>query len=158
MVGFRTPKVAKLTGINAKTLHYWAVSGFLTPSLSQAHGRGSHRLYSFRDLIALRVAKQLRQGGVPLQPLRRVVEYLRRQKGLEQPLGEAFLVTDGVDVYTKTGDTLVSILRQPRQGLLFHVLDLTRLVAALYQAQNELEEPPSGKQQPDEKPRTPRVC
>jgi DNA-binding transcriptional MerR regulator len=125
---FRTPQVAKVTGVNEKTLHYWDQTGFLTPSIARSKGTGTKRIYSFMDLVALRVAHELRGTGVSLQALRRVVRYLTRHKELAHPLAETYLVTDGKDVYAKTGDALMSVLRQPGQGLLFHVVDLSRTV------------------------------
>src|SRR4051812_17342639 len=107
MEGFRTPQVAQLTGINPKTLHYWAVTGFLKPSVAEADGTGTRRVYSFQDLVAVRVARELRHAGVSLQALRLVVERLRKQKNLRHPMAEAFLAFDGRDVIIKDGNSLV---------------------------------------------------
>jgi DNA-binding transcriptional MerR regulator len=68
--GYSVSQVERLTGINRKTLHFWDRTGFLSPSVRAAHGTGSRRLYSFRDLVALKVAAQLRDAGVSLQSLR----------------------------------------------------------------------------------------
>jgi DNA-binding transcriptional MerR regulator len=103
-------------GVNPKTLHYWDRTGFLSPSVRAASGTGTRRLYSFRDLVALRVAHELRQRGISLQGLRAVVDFLRRMDGLEQPLAECFLVTDGYDVYAQRGDTTISALQSPGQA------------------------------------------
>lgn len=81
--GFRTSEVAKLAGLTQRQLDYWDRTGFLKPSLARAAGRGSARFYSFRDVVELRIAKELRDAGIPLQALRRVVEYLRDVEGLE---------------------------------------------------------------------------
>jgi DNA-binding transcriptional MerR regulator len=121
-----------LSGVNPKTLHYWDRSGFLGPSVQEAHGTGSRRRYSFRDLVALRVAHDLRERGVSLQGLRRVVEFLRSMEGLEQPLAETYLVTDGTDVFIRRGDVAISALRQPGQHYLAFVLDLSQAVGELH--------------------------
>ncbi|AEJ38631.1 MerR family transcriptional regulator [Sulfobacillus acidophilus TPY] len=129
--GFSAAQVERLTGINAKTLHFWDRSGFLSPSLVQAHGTGSRRVYSFRDLVALRVAAQLRDAGISLQSLRKVVAVLRDMRSLENPLAETYLITNGHDVFEKRGDEVMSVLRQPGQSVFSFVIDLTRTVEQL---------------------------
>lgn len=128
---FPTAQVERLTGIGAKTLHFWDRSGFLSPSLMQAHGTGSRRIYSFRDLVALRVAAQLRDAGISLQALRKVVVALHDIRGLENPLAETYLVTNGHDVYEKIGGDLASVWQQPGQQAWAFVLDLHAIVAEL---------------------------
>ena len=136
--GFSTAQVERLTSIGAKTLHFWDRSGFLSPSVVQAHGTGSRRIYSFRDLVALRVAGQLRDAGISLQSLRKVVSALRDMHGLEQPLAETYLVTNGHDVFEKHGDDVMSVLRQPGQAMFSFVIDLSRTVEALHEAMSKL--------------------
>jgi DNA-binding transcriptional MerR regulator len=127
--------------VSRKTLHYWDVSGFLGPSVAKAHGTGTRRVYSFQDLVAVRVARELRNAGLSLQALRRLVRYLRTRGGLKHPMAEAFLVTDGREVFERKGDVLVSALRRPGQGLLFHVVDLTRTVDEMHRAVLKLGRP-----------------
>ncbi len=130
--GFSTAQVEQLTGIGAKTLHFWDRSGFLSPSVVRAHGTGSRRIYSFRDLVALRVAAQLRDAGISLQSLRKVVSTLRKMHGLEQPLAETYLVTNGCDILEKQGSEVMSALREPGQTFFSFVIDLSRTVEALH--------------------------
>lgn len=127
--GFRTSEVAKLTGLSQRQLDHWDRTGFVKPSLAQAAGRGSARFYSFRDLVRLRVAKELRAAGVSLQALRKVVDRLGNQFGLEDPLAEARLVVCGDDVlFIQSGDELLSVMKSPGQGVLQIVLDLPKVV------------------------------
>jgi DNA-binding transcriptional MerR regulator len=133
--GFSSPAVVTLSGVKFLTLDYWDRSGFLSPSLQRAHGRGSSRRYSFRDLIAVRTACELRKQGVPLQRLRKVVAYLRTVEKLEHPLAGTRLVVAGDDVLLVRGERqLVSVLRAPGQHLLRLVLDLEHLVKETAQA------------------------
>jgi len=129
--GFSSSQVEQLTGIGVKTLHFWDRSGFLSPSVGQAHGSGSRRIYSFQDLVALRVAAQLREAGISLQALRKIVAVLRDMQGLDHPLSEAFLVTNGRDVYVKRGADLVSVLRQRDQLYWAFVIDVGKTIRAL---------------------------
>lgn len=132
--GFSVSQVERLTGVNRKTLHFWDRSGFLSPSVLGAHGTGSRRIYSFRDLVALRVAAQLRDAGISLQSLRKVVAVLREMRGLEQPLAETYLITNGHDVFEKHGEDVMSVLRQPGQAIFSFVIDLSRTVETLREA------------------------
>jgi DNA-binding transcriptional MerR regulator len=133
MEGFRSPRIAALAGTNIKTLHYWDKSGFLSPSVAKSHGAGSRRLYSFADLVAVRVTLRLREAGISLQSLRKVVKRLQQHQGLSHPLAECYLLTDGKEVFLPNGERLVAILRQPGQRL-FHVLNLGETVGELQRA------------------------
>lgn len=128
-LGYRTSEVAKLTGLTKRQLDHWDKTGLFSPSLAQAEGRGSARFYSFRDVVQLRVAKELRNAGVSLQSLRKVVDCLERRLGLEDPLAEARLVVSNDDILLVRGaDELVSVLKSPGQGVLQIVLDLPKVV------------------------------
>lgn len=139
MQGFTAGEASKLTGIPYDRLDYWARSGFLKPGITGAKGKGSRRLYSFRDLVALRTAKELREMGVPLQTLRKVMGYLRRAKGLENPLAETRLLVSGSDVLLVNGrEELISLLDAPGQGVLQLVLDLPKVVEELREGVRKL--------------------
>ena len=128
--GFRIRQVEQLTGVDRRTLDYWDLSGFLHPSIERATGKGSQRRWSFEDLVALRVAGQLRQAGISLQALRKVITHLRA-RGVDQPLTSTYLVSDGRDVFEVQGDAAVSTLRQPGQAGFLWLVDLGSVVAEL---------------------------
>ena len=132
MQGFTACEVSKLTGVPYDRLDYWARSGFLRPGVVGARGKGSRRLYSFRDLVALRTAKELRDIGVSLQTLRKVVAFLHKAKDLENPLAEARLVVSGNDILlVQHQEELISILKAPGQGVLRLIFDLPKVVDEL---------------------------
>ena len=62
--GFRAPQVCKLVGITYRQLDYWARTNLIKPSLQHAHGSGSQRLYSFTDVVQLKVIKRLLDAGI----------------------------------------------------------------------------------------------
>src|SRR5580692_1420605 len=97
---FLPDEAAKLAQIRIDRLENWQRTGFLTASIP-AKRRGVSRHYSFRDVVALRVAAELRGAGVTLQMLRKVVAYLRARDGLSatEVLARTSLVTDGERVY-----------------------------------------------------------
>src|SRR5271170_2787418 len=79
--GFRGPQVCAIVGITYRQLDYWARTGLLRPSLADAKGSGSQRLYSYEDVVELKVVKQLLDSGVNLQKARRAIECLRQAGG-----------------------------------------------------------------------------
>jgi DNA-binding transcriptional MerR regulator len=131
---FPTPVAAKLAGLPPTTLHQWAKRGFLRPSIPRSPPKPS--LYSFRDLVALRVLADLCARGIEIHCLTRVVAYLRKRKGLElttsQLLASMLLVTDGHDVYEVDGLIGISTLRDPDQTVM--LVPFGRMVAKLQAA------------------------
>src|SRR5581483_9338646 len=100
---FSAGEAAHIAGLPYRTVDHWARTKFIVPAVADAKGTGSARRYGFGDLVALRVARELRQAGVSTQALRRVIEYLRKNKGLKNPLAEARLVVVGSDVCVVNG-------------------------------------------------------
>ena len=68
--GYRAPQVCNLVGITYRQLDYWARTGLITPSLQQATGSGSQRLYTFQDVVQLKVVKRLLDAGMSLKKIR----------------------------------------------------------------------------------------
>ena len=82
----------------------------MTPSVRDASGSGTQRLYSFQDLVTLRVIKNLIDAGVSLQRIRKAVEHLRQ---MERPLAAVTLMSDGKGVYeAHSPEAVVDLLRQ----------------------------------------------
>lgn len=48
---FRTPQVAQLVGVTTRKIISFADRGYVTPSVQQAAGHGSKRLWSYCDVI-----------------------------------------------------------------------------------------------------------
>ena len=91
--GFRGPQVCAIVGITYRQLDYWARTDLVRPSLHDAAGSGTQRRYSYRDLVELRVVKNLLDSGVSLQTARKAIEYLR--DNLDTELASAHLVLEG---------------------------------------------------------------
>lgn len=125
---FSVSQAVRLSGVPYRTLDFWATTGFVVPSIAQASGKGSDRIYSFQDVIAIRAAGRLREAGISLQSLRKVVKHLQQRDGLDSPLSETFLASDGHDVFEVRGDEVSSLLRQPGQISFAWVLDLAGVV------------------------------
>jgi uncharacterized protein (DUF433 family) len=75
---FTEEAASRLTGISMRQLRYWDSEGFFSPSLAYAdRSQPYSRLYSFRDVVALKVLNALRNDAkVSLQHLREVKDRL----------------------------------------------------------------------------------
>jgi MerR HTH family regulatory protein len=128
---FSAGQAVKLSGVPYATLDYWVRSGFLSPSVEEAAGKGTDRTFSFRDVVALRVAQRLREAGVSLESLREAARRIRRLRSLgstSDALSSTYLVSDGRTVYEKTGDELVDLVRRPGQLAFAWFIDLGQVV------------------------------
>ena len=113
--GYRGPTACRAAGITYRQLDYWARTGLVEPTLRTATGSGTHRLYSFRDILVLRVVKRLLDTGVSLPQIRTAINVLR-QRGVED-LSQITLMSDGATVYECTSPDDVIDLVQGGQGV-----------------------------------------
>jgi DNA-binding transcriptional MerR regulator len=113
--GYRGPTACSAAGITYRQLDYWARTGLVEPSVRPAHGSGTQRLYSFRDILLLKVVKRLLDTGVSLQNIRTAVDYLRERGTAD--LTEITLMSDGTTVYACTSPDEVVDLVQGGQGV-----------------------------------------
>jgi DNA-binding transcriptional MerR regulator len=114
--GWSGPTVCEIVGITYRQLDYWDSTDLLKPSLAPAAGSGTHRRYSYRDLVQLKVIKGLLDAGVRLQTARKVIESLRSERGGDWQT--ASLVIDGTNtVLARDGEHLVDLVRKG-QGVL----------------------------------------
>jgi DNA-binding transcriptional MerR regulator len=114
-VGFSGTKAAAVVGISYRQLDYWARTDLVRPSLADANGSGSRRLYSYRDLLELRVIKSLLDAGIKLESVRTAFTYLREH--VDTDIAAAHLVISGGDVLLCDGDQLIDVMRKG-QGVL----------------------------------------
>jgi DNA-binding transcriptional MerR regulator len=114
-VGYRGPTACAAAGITYRQLDYWARTGLVEPSIRAAHGSGSQRLYSFRDICVLKVVKRLLDTGISLQQIRAAVAQLRDRGARD--LARLTLVSDGVTVYECTSPGEVVDLLAGGQGV-----------------------------------------
>lgn len=114
-LGYRGPTACKAAGITYRQLDYWARTKLVEPTVRSASGSGSQRLYSFRDVLVLKIVKRLLDTGVSLQQIRTSVEHLRT-RGVEDLAGIT-LMSDGASVYECTSPNEVIDLVQAGQGV-----------------------------------------
>ncbi|MCO1595084.1 MerR family transcriptional regulator [Micromonospora sp. RHAY321] len=114
-VGYRGVTACTAVGISYRQLDYWARTALVVPSVRDASGSGTQRLYSFRDLVVLKVVKRLLDAGVSLQNIRKAIEALR-SRGVEDLAGIT-LISDGTTVYECRSPEEVVDLLQGGQGV-----------------------------------------
>jgi DNA-binding transcriptional MerR regulator len=107
--GFRGPQVCKLVGITYRQLDYWARTDLLRPSLADAAGSGTQRLYSYHDVLSLKVIKKFLDAGLALPAARRAVECLR-QAG-DDLAAANIVLSDAHSVLASNNDELIDLVK-----------------------------------------------
>jgi DNA-binding transcriptional MerR regulator len=120
---FSGSQAAQIAGITYRQLDYWARTNLIRPSLTDAKGSGSRRSYVYRDLLELKVIKQLLDAGIKLESVREVFNYLRSH--VDTDIAAAHIVISGKAVVLCQGDQLVDVVRNG-QGVL-NVLPLANI-------------------------------
>jgi DNA-binding transcriptional MerR regulator len=133
-VGYRGPTACSAAGITYRQLDYWARTGLVEPSVREASGSGTQRLYSFRDILVLKIVKKLLDAGISLQNIRTAIATLR-DRGVGD-LAQITLMSDGTTVYECTSTDEVVDLLQGGQAVFAiavgrHVRDVEGTLAAL---------------------------
>jgi DNA-binding transcriptional MerR regulator len=134
--GFGAKAVLALTGVSYRQLDYWARTGLVGSSIRQAAGRGSRRVYSFPDLVALRVVGQLRETGVGVQTIRRAVKWLRSHAN--QPL--ATLAAQGKKVFALTDDP-AKLIEATADGQVVLAISVEKVARHLERGVSEISAP-----------------
>ena len=123
---FSTGQAAHIARVSHRTVDYWARTKLVVPSVAEATGAGVTRLYDFKDLVALRVAGELREAGIST-PARR--KALRHVRGMANPLAESRLLAIGSSVAWVNGcEEIIDVLDQPGQRIFTFVLNFPRAV------------------------------
>lgn len=112
---FSGTKAAQIVGISYRQLDYWARTDLMRPSVCDASGSGSRRVYQYRDLLELRVIKNLLDAGIRLESVREVFDYLRAH--VDTDIAAAHIVISGQSVVLCQGDQLIDVMRNG-QGVL----------------------------------------
>jgi DNA-binding transcriptional MerR regulator len=109
-LGYRGQTACRAAGISYRQLDYWTRTELIVPSVRPAAGSGTQRLYSFRDILILRVVKRLLDAGVSLQNVRAAVHHLA-DRGVND-LAQITLMSDGSSIYDcRSTDEIYDLLR-----------------------------------------------
>lgn len=131
MEGFTAEQASRFTSCTAHQLRYWDRIGLVRPSVQETGGRpGVRRLYSFRDLVSLKVIRSLLDGGMSLQRVRRAYDYLRKRAGLDEHLSEVKLVTDGKSIFKicRSDGEVLDALKEGQMAFFLAIDDIARSI------------------------------
>ncbi len=155
---FTADQATRLSGCTHHQLRYWDRVSLVSPSVQGSGGRpGVRRLYSFRDLVALRVVRSLLDNGMSLQRVRRAWDYLRREGGMDDHLAQVKLVTDGQTIFRVSRDegelldalregqlaffvAIDEIARDVEEDVTYFELDRTNFLAMLRRVEDDVRE------------------
>jgi DNA-binding transcriptional MerR regulator len=138
--GYRGPQVCTIVGITYRQLDYWARTDLLHPSITAARGSGSQRMYSYTDLVQLKVIKRLLDAGVSLQAARRAIGCLR--SGGDELASANLVVDDRHSVLAHSGEEIIDLLHGGQTVL--NIVPLAGVVSELAAAITELGLPVPG--------------
>ena len=103
METYNSKEASRIAGVSLRQIQYWDEQGFIRPSVKLAGGRGTKRLYSFQDLICLKVVKDLTHHGFSLQKIRRCLQPLKEYSTrTSRPLESLKYLTDGEQLFVIT--------------------------------------------------------
>jgi DNA-binding transcriptional MerR regulator len=114
---YSSTEVCKIIGITYKQLDYYDRTDFIKPSINGAGGYGTRRMYSFNDLMKLKVIKKLLEAGISLQKLRRTKRYLENYSENDNSLLKVTLISDGNTVYACDSDKAIIDTLKSGQGV-----------------------------------------
>ena len=114
---YNSKNVCKIIGLTYRQLDYYDRTHFVKPSISNAEGYGSRRMYSFDDLLKLKVIKKLLEAGVSLQKIRKAKKYLEENSGSDNSFLDVTLISDGDSVYACNSDKDIIDTLKSGQGV-----------------------------------------
>jgi DNA-binding transcriptional MerR regulator len=105
MDAYDSKTASRIVGVSLRQIQYWDEQGFIRPSVKLAGGRGTKRLYSFQDLICLKVVKDLTHHGLSLQKIRRCLRPLKKYSAhASRPSESLKYLTDGEELFVITNN------------------------------------------------------
>lgn len=111
-IAFNTNFVSSLTGASVSQLNAWDRNGVISPSILKSSGKGSVRLYSFKDIVEIKTAVYLRSTGISLKEIKKAVVYLKECFDYDSPLSETVLISNGKDILAAPQSKLNDICAQ----------------------------------------------
>jgi len=121
--GYSGKRAADIVGISYRQLDYWARTDLVRPSVKDAHGVGSRRRYSYRNLLELKLIKTLLDNGIKLESIREGFTYLRDQLG-EDVSTVKLVIAGSSAILVRENDELIDVVNRYRGEGVLNVLAL----------------------------------
>lgn len=111
--GYTGPEVCKITGITYRQLDHWTTSSLINASIRNLKGSGFHRIYSFQDIIQIKLVNKLREAGVSLQKIRIALKNIENILGQDINLSDVSVFSDGKSIYViSDNDQMIDLLKK----------------------------------------------
>lgn len=111
--GYTGPEVCKITGISYRQLDHWTTSNLIQASIRNLKGSGFHRIYSFQDIIQIKLVNKLREAGVSLQKIRIALKNIDSILGDNINISDVSVFSDGKSIYViSDNDQMIDLLKK----------------------------------------------
>ena len=111
--GYTGPEVCKITGITYRQLDHWTTSSLINASIRNLKGSGFHRIYSFQDIIQIKLVNKLREAGVSLQKIRIALKNVQKVLGDDISISDVSVFSDGKSIYViSDNDQMIDLLKK----------------------------------------------
>ena len=111
--GYTGPEVCKITGITYRQLDHWTTSSLIKASIRNIKGSGFHRIYSFQDIIQIKLVNKLRKAGVSLQKIRIALKNIVNILGDNINISDVSVFSDGKSIYViSDNDQMLDLLKK----------------------------------------------
>ena len=111
--GYTGPEVCKITGITYRQLDHWTTSNLIKASIRSIKGSGFHRIYSFQDIIQIKLVNKLREAGVSLQKIRLALTNMENVLGEDINISDVSVFSDGKSIYViSDNDQMIDLLKK----------------------------------------------
>jgi len=111
--GYTGPEVCKITGITYRQLDHWTTSSLINASIRNLKGSGFHRIYSFQDIIKIKLVNKLREAGVSLQKIRIALKNIQKVLGDDISISDVSVFSDGKSIYViSDNDQMIDLLKK----------------------------------------------
>lgn len=108
---FTSRQVVDVVGMTRKQLQYLDKIHLIKPTIRRAEGKGSRRLYSYEDLVNLRIFKKLREQGFSFQFLHKCIPVIRElHPSPNGALSHLVIMVEGKHIYAELNEnTLIDV-------------------------------------------------
>ena len=97
--GYTGPEVCNITGISYRQLDHWTTTKLIKASVRNLKGSGFHRIYSFNDIVLVKLVKKLRSAGISLQKIRIALKNVNNLLGKNSNISDVSIFSDGASIY-----------------------------------------------------------
>jgi DNA-binding transcriptional MerR regulator len=114
---YTSRQVCKIINITYRQLDYYDRTDFVKPSVNNAGGYGTRRMYNFDDLMKLKVVKKLMDAGISIQRIRKAKRFLEENNGRDSSFSNVTLISDGESVFACNSDKDIIDTLKSGQGV-----------------------------------------